>query len=60
MSRYRESLAKAYNSLGVIERDTGDLPAAETYLRRELPLVDRSGPGLSPTAPNIAANWAGP
>src|SRR5262249_42833908 len=39
--RRREALAKAYNSLGLLEETTGRLAAAETHLCRELPLVER-------------------
>ena len=39
--RHREALARAYNSLALIEKDEGRLADAETHLRLELPLVDR-------------------
>ena len=39
--RYRESLAKACNSLGLLEETTGSLVEAEAFYRRELPLVER-------------------
>ena len=54
--RYRESMAKACNSLGLLEETTGSLVEAETYYRRELPLVDRLAQDF-PTVPNTAANW---
>ena len=39
--RHRESLARAYNSLALIEETDGRLADAETHLRSELPLVER-------------------
>ena len=57
--RYRESLAKACNSLGLLEETTGRLADAETFYRRELPLVERLAK-TSPTAPSTAASWPAP
>ena len=45
-SAYRESLAKACNSLGMLEETTGRLADAEALYRRELPLVERPQPGF--------------
>jgi serine/threonine protein kinase len=41
IARYRESLARACNSLALLEENAGSLSDAENYLRRELTLVDR-------------------
>ena len=41
VARYRESLAKACNSLGLLEENSGSLVEAERFYRRELPLVER-------------------
>ena len=56
--RHREALARALNSLGLIERDTGRLADAETHLGRELPLAERLSPGL-PRPPRVPPR-AGP
>ncbi len=39
--RHREALARAYNSLALIEESDGRLADAANHLRNELPLVDR-------------------
>ncbi len=39
--RHRESLARAYNSLALIEESDGRLAEASVHLYRELPLVER-------------------
>ena len=57
--RFREALAKACNSLGLIEENTGRLADALGHLMRELPLVEAPRPGLPRTAPSTAASSAG-
>ena len=39
--RHREVLARACNSLGLLEKDTGRLDDAEVHLRRQVPLARR-------------------
>ena len=48
--RYRQSLARACNSLGLIELGSGRLADAEAHLRRELPLGRTARSGLSRSA----------
>ena len=57
--RYRESLAKACNSLGLIEESTGRLADAETHCAASC----RWWSGwlkISPIGPSTTASWPGP
>ncbi len=57
--RHREALARALNSLGLIEESTGRLADAEAHLRRELAAGRATGQGLPRPSRVSAASWPG-